>query len=49
MNNKTKHMEENIENVRREKKTIIDAIVGLLSRTIYLGIKFLQIYILCDT
>jgi hypothetical protein len=49
MNEKTKHMEENIEKVRREKETILYAIVGQLSKKIYIGIKLPQIYILCDT
>jgi hypothetical protein len=44
-----KHMEENIKKVRREKKTILYAIVGLLPRKIYIGIKLTQIYIICDT
>jgi hypothetical protein len=32
INEKMKHMEENIENVERENRTIFYAIVGLLSR-----------------
>jgi hypothetical protein len=49
MNEKMKHVEENIEKVRRENKTILYAIVGLLSRKIYIAIKFPQIYALCAT
>jgi hypothetical protein len=49
MNEKTQHMEENIEKVRREKKTIIDAIGGLLSGKTYIRIKSPQNYINCDT
>jgi pseudouridine-5'-phosphate glycosidase len=49
MNEKTQHMEENIEKVRREKKTILYSTVGLLSGKIYIGLKLPQIYILCDT
>jgi hypothetical protein len=49
MNEMMKHMEENIEKVRRENKTILYAIVGLLSRKMYIGIKFPQIYIIRDT
>jgi hypothetical protein len=45
MNEKTQHMGESIEKVRREKKTIPYAIVGLLSRKFYNGIKFPQVYI----
>jgi hypothetical protein len=45
MKEKMKHMEENIEKVRRKKKTILFAVVGLLSRNIYIGVKFPQIYI----
>jgi hypothetical protein len=41
-------MEENIEKVRREKKTIPYAIVVLLSRKFYIGIKFPQVYIFFD-
>jgi hypothetical protein len=49
LNELKKHMKENIKKVRREKKTILYAIVGLLSRKIYIGIKLPQIYIACDT
>jgi hypothetical protein len=49
MNEKTQYMVGNIEKVRRKKKTILYAVVGLLSRNISILIKFPQIYILCDT
>jgi hypothetical protein len=47
MNERTQHMEENIEKVRRKTKTILYATEDLLSRKKYIGIKFPQIYILC--
>jgi hypothetical protein len=49
MNEKMKHMEENIKKVRRENKTILYAIVGLRTRKIYISMKFPQIYIIFDT
>jgi hypothetical protein len=48
MNEKAKHMEENIERVRKKKKTILHATVGLLSSKCYIGIKFRHTYIPCD-
>jgi hypothetical protein len=49
MNEKMKHVEENIEKVRRENKKTLYAIVSLLPRKIYIAIKFPQIYTLCAT